>query len=83
MQYVVKFQGEEEEKEAYAWLEDHGYKVSSYLKDGSYPLGSVVIDWGVVFGASVTCLAAGAQGGTPIMTWEEWSRAKKEGSLYC
>lgn len=74
MQYLVKVGKGKEMDEAFAWLEEHGYKVSNHLKDGTYPYSVVVIEGDVVFGGNVTCFAAKTSRGEKVMSWEEWKK---------
>lgn len=85
MQYLVRLGFGERREKAFAWLESHGYKVSACLKEKNIPIyySCVMIDWGIVFGASVSSLVAYSCKGGHIMEWEEWQGAKKEGKLYC
>ena len=79
MQYVVNLGFGEQRAQAFAWFEEHGYEVASYLKKKDIPLqlSSVVVDYKMVFGASVTCLAAFAGGGGKAIDWTTW-RSKME-----
>lgn len=79
MQYVVKLGFGEQRTQAFAWFEEHGYEVAPYLKEKDIPLhlSSVVVDYKMVFGVSVTCLAAFAGSGGKAIDWATW-RSKME-----
>ncbi|MBQ8427990.1 MAG: hypothetical protein IJX18_01905 [Clostridia bacterium] len=83
MQYLVSVGKGKEREEAFSWLEEHGYEVSSRLKDGSYPYSVVVIDYGVVFGGSVSIFAIKTSHGEKVMSWAQWKEEKLKNKLYC
>lgn len=83
MQYIVRFSSKQERRRAFMWLKEHGYELSQSLFEKKYPYSDVIIDWKIVFKASISCLAAGRSNGMPLMTWTEWLKEKEEDKLFC
>lgn len=76
MQDVVRFVSKSERKQAMQWLEENGYKVPQLVKD-NVDFGYVIIEKGLVYTPSVTCLAAAKP---TVITWAQWLHLKESGN---
>lgn len=78
MQYLVEVGFGEERRNAFEWLEAHGYEKARSLSVEEYEYSVIVVADGCFFGGNVTCFAASAAVGIRPISWEDWRKTVKK-----